>query len=232
MHRSWSTPFVESFEKAFSRVKVDYQKTPFIYLNKWDIVADLYSRMKDLFEIHEVETGRYTIGKDGRWREKRFKSEQISTTPIHTNLGLEKGDKARADISYIDLSSMQFAVTSRFSKKRSTSISSWRFTSGAAISVIKNSEVQYAKRKNNLTGRFSKTYGMKDLEREIMKEIGNLGSWNKSILLLVDDHGLFTKNELEDTFSKKLKPYIMKLYYLSPRSGFFITGKRKVKENE
>jgi hypothetical protein len=232
MRRSWATPFVESFEKAFSEIKNDYQNDPFIYLNKWDVVSDLYSRMKDLFEVMEVETGRFTIGKDGRWRSKRYRTGRISTTPIHTAIGMEKGDKAKADICYIDLESMQFAVTARFSKKKPTSISSWRFSSGAAVSVVKNSEVQYAKRKNNATGRFAKTDGMKELEREILREIQNLGLWDKSVLLLVDDHSLFTKNELEATFSKKLNPYTMKLFYLSPKSGYYIAGKRRSGESE
>jgi hypothetical protein len=142
-------------------------------------------------------------------------------------LGFEKGDKPRADLCFIDLQSMQFAVTARYSRKKPSSLRSWRFSSGAAVSVIKNSDVQYARRKNTQTGRFSKTEGMKELERETLKEISNLQSWDKSILLLVDDHSLFTNNELEDTFSRKLNPYTMKMYYLCPKSGFYITGKRK-----
>lgn len=227
MRRSWSTPFVEGFEDAFSGLKKDYQKEPFTYLNKWDVVSDLYSRMKDKFKPRKVETGRYTIGKDGRWRQKRFTTDSIMTSPLHLAMGFEMGDRARADLCYIDLSSMQFAVTARFSKKKPTSVSSWRFTSGGAVSVVKNSDVQYARRKNNATGRYARTEGMKELEKRILKEIVDLGDWDKTVLLLVDDHGLYTKHELENTFSKKLKPYTMKFYYLSPKAGFFITGKRR-----
>jgi hypothetical protein len=96
--------------------------------------------------------------------------------------------------------------------------------------VVKNSEVQYAKRRNTQTGRFSKTENLKELERQLLKEISDLKEWDKSILLMVDDHGLFTKNDLENTFAKKLNPYTMKFYYLSPKSGFFITGHRKMGE--
>lgn len=227
MKQAWATPFVEGFEDAFTGLKKDYQKAPFIYLNKWDVVSDLYSRMKGKFEAKDVETGRYTIGKDGRWRQKKFRTTKIKTSPLHLAMGFEMSDRPRADICYIDLSSMQFAVTARFSKKKPTSVSSWRFSSGGAVSVVKNSDVQYARRRNKSTGRYSRTEGMKELERMILKEINGLGDWDKTVLLLVDDHGLYTKHELENTFSKKLKPYTMKFYYLSPKAGFFITGKRR-----
>jgi len=230
MKRSWSTPFVQSFEKAFSGMKVEYQKHPFTYFNKWDIVADIYSRMTNLMRPREVETGRYTIGKDGRWRQKRYKTDRVWTTPLHVLSGFESGERARADICFMDLETVQFAMTARFSKKNPTSLSSWRFSSGAGIAVIKNSEVQYARRKNSQTGRFSKTENLKELERELLKDITDLKEWDKSILLLVDDHGLYTKNEIEATFSKRLNPYTMKFYYLSPKSGFFITGHRKQKD--
>lgn len=230
MKRSWSTPFVDTFDEAFHGMKSDYQRSPYIFLDRMDVVADLYHRMRSLFMIQNVETGRYTIGKDGRWRQKGIETGDIETTPIHVSLGFEKGDKSRADLCFIDLNSMQFAVTARFSKKNPGSIRSWRFSSGAAVSIVKNSEVQYSKRRNTQTGRLSKTEGMKELEKEILREISNLQTWEKSILLIVDDHGLFTKNELEYTFSRKLNPYTMKIYYLSPRSGFFISGKRKAKE--
>lgn len=227
MKRSWSTPFVDTFDEAFQSMKVDYQKSPYMFLDRMDVVADLYHRMRSLFEPVKVETGRYTIGRDGRWRQKGIETDDIQTTPLHVSLGFEKGDKPRADLCFIDLDTMQFAVTARFSNKNPGSIRSWRFSSGAAVSVVKNANVQYAKRRNTQTGRMSKTEGMKELEREILRELSNLQEWDKSILLLVDDHGLFTKNDLESTFSRKLNPYTMKMYYLTPRSGFFITGKRK-----
>jgi hypothetical protein len=227
MKRSWSTPFVDSFDQAFHEMKVDYQRSPQIFLDRMDVVSDLYHRLRSLFELKKVETARYTIGKDGRWRQRSVEKEWIETTPIHVSLGKEKGDKTRADICFIDLDSMQFAVTARYSGKNPSSVKSWRFISGGAVSVVRNSEVQYSKRRNTQTGRFSKTEGMKELEREVIRELANLQSWDKAILLIVDDHCLFTRNELENTFSKKLSPYTMKLYYLSPKSGFFISGKRK-----
>ncbi|MGA1872121.1 MAG: hypothetical protein ACMUHY_00480 [Thermoplasmatota archaeon] len=230
MQKSWSSPFVECFEKAFHVLKGEYQKAPFRYLTKWDIVSELYCKLRVLTEISEVETGRFTMGKDGRWRQKKAKTGTISTSPMHLGLGFEKYEKAKADISFVDLNSMQFAVTARFGKKRPTSVASWRFNSGAGISVIHNQDVQYAKRKNNQTGRFSKTDGLKNLERDVLKELSNLKLWDKSILLIVDNHGLYTRNDLEASFSKKLKPYTMKMYYLSPKSGFFITGKRRERE--
>ncbi|HHD16468.1 MAG TPA: hypothetical protein ENK47_07140 [Euryarchaeota archaeon] len=231
MQRSWAAPFVETFENAFAGMKVDYQTNPFIFLNKWDVVSDLYSRMRAIDEAREVKTARYTIGRDGRWREKRFSIDPISTKPLHISMGFDRGERGRADICYIDLSTMQVAVTARYSKKRPASIASWRFSSGAGISVVMNTEVQYARRRNTTTGRFSKTEGMREIEREINREITDLKSWDKSILLFVDNHGLFTRNELDETFSRKLNPYTMKLYYLSPKSGFFITGKRKQKDD-
>lgn len=230
MTRSWSTPFVESFEEAFSGMKVDYQSNPFIYLNKWDVVADLYSRMKEPFEPMEVQTGRYTVGRDGRWRQKRIEVDQAHTTPLHMSLGFDRSDRPRADICYIDTDSMQVSVTARFSAKNPTALSSWRFGSGAGISVFRNTEIQYAKRRNTQTGRYSKTENLKEMERDLLKNIADLKQWDKSILLLVDDHGLYTKNELEATFSKKLDPYTMKFYYLSPRSGYYITGHRRTRE--
>ena len=230
MQKSWSSPIVESFEKAFHDLKVEYQEAPFRYMTKWDIVADIFCRLRSLSELNDVETGRFTIGKDGRWRQKKVKTGKIVTSPLHLEIGFEKGEKSKADISYVDLPTMQFAVTARFGKKRPTSVASWRFSSGAGITVIHNQDVQYAKRKNNQTGRFSKTDGLKILEKEVFKELGNLRLWDKSILLLVDNHGLYTRHELEASFSKKLRPYTMKMYYLSPKSGFFITGKRKERE--
>ena len=230
MQQSWATPFVESFDSAFHGLKDSYQSSPFCYLTKWDIVADLYSRMRGLTDIREVKTGRFTIGRDGRWRQKKVNTSNIRSTPLHLMLGFEIGDKPRSDIGYIDLESMQFDVTARFGKKRPTSLASWRFSSGAGVTVVYNSDIQYAKRKNTQTGRYSKTDGLKELEREILKEITNLTSWDKSVLLFVDNHGLYTRTELEASFSRKLKPYTMKLYYLTPKSGFFITGKRKERE--
>ncbi|MGA1794082.1 MAG: hypothetical protein ACMUHM_09030 [Thermoplasmatota archaeon] len=230
MHKSWSSPFVETFDSAFHQLKVEYQEAPFRFLTKWDIVSDLFCKLKDLTELADVETGRFTMGKDGRWRQKKARTGSISTSPMHLGVGFEKDEKAKADICFIDLHTMQFAVTARFSKKRPTSVSSWRFSSGAGISVTHNQDVQYAKRKNNQTGRFSKTDGLKNIERDVLKELSNLRMWDKSILLLVDNHGLYTKHDLESSFSKKLKPYTMKMYYLSPKSGFFITGKRKERE--
>ncbi len=230
MQRSWATPFVEAFDFAFHELKTSYQNDPFCYLTKWDIVADVYSNMKGLSDIESVETGRFTIGKDGRWRQKKERTGDIRTSPLHLMLGFDISDKPRADICYIDLESMQFAVTARFGKKNPTSLSSWRFSSGAGITVIYNSEIQYAKRRNTQTGRYSKTEGLKELEREILKEVSNLKSWNKSVLLFVDNNGLYTRTELEASFSRKLKPYTMKLYYLTPKSGFFITGNRKQQE--
>ncbi|MEA3558982.1 MAG: hypothetical protein U9R75_06990 [Candidatus Thermoplasmatota archaeon] len=230
MQRSWATPFVESFDSAFHGLKDSYQTSPFCYLTKWDIVADLYARMRAIAEIREVETGRFTIGKDGRWRQKKVRTSRISSSPLHIMLGFEIGDKPKSDIGYIDLDSMQFAVTARFGKKRPTSLASWRFGSGAGVTVVYNSEVQYARRKNSQTGRYSKTDGLKEVERDIIREITNLKAWDKSVLLFVDNHGMYTRAELEASFSRKLKPYTMKLYYLTPKSGFFITGKRKEKE--
>ncbi|MBN1539239.1 MAG: hypothetical protein JW939_03770 [Candidatus Thermoplasmatota archaeon] len=227
MRRSWSSTFLESFDHVFHDIKVEYQEAPFRYLSKWDIVSDLHSKLGDLSHLEEVETGRFTIGKDGRWRQKRSRTDTISTTPLHLGIGFEKDERQKADISFIDLRSMQFAVTARFGKKRPTSAASWRFSSGAGISVLLNLDVQYAKRKNTQTGRFSKTDGLKELEKEVLKELANLRMWDKSILLLVDNHSLYTRNDLEAAFSKKLKPYTMKMYYLSPRSGFFISGKRE-----
>ncbi|MBN1390012.1 MAG: hypothetical protein JXA22_05160 [Candidatus Thermoplasmatota archaeon] len=227
MKRSWSSRFVESFDSAFHELKVEYQEAPFRFLTKWDIVSDLHSKLKVLSDLEEVETGRFTIGKDGRWRQKSYRTDPISTSPIHLGIGFVKDEKMKADISYIDLRSMQFAVTARFGKKRPTSMASWRFSSGAGISVLLNMDVQYAKRKNSQTGRFSKTDGLKELEKEAIKELFNLRMWDRSILLLVDNHGLYTKNDLETSFSRRLKPYTMKMYYLSPKSGFFITGKRR-----
>jgi len=232
MQKSWSSPFVENFDLAFHELKSEYQEAPFRYFTKWDIVSDLYSRMKCLAELTEVETGRFTIGKDGRWRQKKARTENIRTTPLHLGLGFEKGERPRADISFVDLSSMQFAVTSRFSSKRPTSVASWRFSSGAGLSVLLNTDIQYARRKNNQTGRYSKTDGLKNLEKEVVRELSNLRNWDKSVLLLVDNHGLYTKTELEVSFSRKLKPYTMKMYYLSPKSGFFITGRRKEREDQ
>ncbi|MGA1848143.1 MAG: hypothetical protein ACMUHB_02275 [Thermoplasmatota archaeon] len=232
MQKSWSSPFVENFDSAFHDLKTEYQEAPFRYFTKWDIVSDLYCSMRSLAELTEVETGRFTIGKDGRWRQKKARTGTIQTTPLHLGMGFERGERSRADISFVDLSSMQFAVTARFSRKRPTSVASWRFSSGAGVSVLLNSDIQYAKRKNNQTGRYSKTDGLKNLEKEVLKEIANLRNWDKSILLLVDNHGLYTKTELEASFSKKLRPYTMKMYYLSPRSGFFITGRRKDREDQ
>jgi hypothetical protein len=232
MQKSWSSPIVENFEKAFHELKLEYQEAPFRYLTKWDIVAEIYSKIRTLSELNNVETGRFTIGRDGRWRQKKVRTGSIVTSPLHLKIGFEKGEKPKADISYVDIPSMQFAVTARFSKKKPTSVSSWRFSSGAGITVIHNQDVQYAKRKNNQTGRFSKTDGLKNLEKEVFRELGNLRSWDKSILLLVDNHGLYTRHELEASFSKKLRPYTMKMYYLSPKSGFFITGKRKEREEQ
>lgn len=230
MQRSWATPFVEAFDYAFHMIKESYQEDPFQYLSKWDIVADIYSNMKSLSSVKDVETGRYTIGKDGRWRHKRYKTGSLRSSPLHMMLGFDINDKPRSDICYIDLETMQFAVTARFGKKKPTSLASWRFRSGAGITVIYNSEIQYAKRKNTQTGRFSKTEGLKELEKDMLKEVSNLKCWDKSVLLFVDNHGLYTKSELEASFSKKLRPYTMKLYYLTPKSGFFITGKRKERE--
>lgn len=230
MQKSWSSPFVESFDKAFHELKEEYQEAPFKYLTKGDILVDVYAKMKHLSENREVESGRFTIGKDGRWRQKKAKTSNIVTTPLHVNIGLQQGDRPKADVTYIDLTSMQFAVTARFGKKRPTSVASWRFSSGAGLTIVFNSDVQYSKRKNNQTGRFSKTDGLKLLEKEILREISNLSEWDKSVLLLVDNHSLYTKNELEASFSKRLSPYTMKMYYLSPKSGFFITGKRKERE--
>ncbi|MGA1866420.1 MAG: hypothetical protein ACMUFK_03005 [Thermoplasmatota archaeon] len=227
MRRSWSSTFLESFDRAFHEIKAEYQEAPFRYLSKWDIVSDIHSKLTDLSDLKEVETGRFTIGKDGRWRQKRSRTENITTSPIHLGIGFEKDERQKADISFIDLGSMQFAVTARFGKKRPTSAASWRFSSGAGISVLLNQDVQYAKRKNTKTGRFSKTEGLKELEKEVLKELTNLKMWDKSILLVVDNHCLYTRNDLEAAFSKRLKPYTMKLYYLSPRSGFSITGKRE-----
>jgi hypothetical protein len=227
MQRSWATPFVEAFDHAFHEIKEVYQRDPFYFLSKWDLVAEVYSYMKKFPEVQEAETARFTMGKDGRWRHKKFKVENIRTTPLHLMLGFDDSEKPRSDICYIDMDTAQFAVTARYSRKSPTSLAGWRFKSGAGITVFYNSEIQYAKRKNTQTGRYSKTEGLKEMEKEMLREISNLKTWDKSILFFVDNHGLYTKNELESSFSKRLRPYTMKLYYLTPKSGFYITGSRK-----
>ncbi len=230
MQKIWSTRFQEGFEKAFHEMKEDYQRTPFIYMNKWDVVSDLYSRLKGLSKNVPIETGRFTMGKDGRWRQKKTETGSVVTSPLHLQIGSSKDEKAKADLCFIDLSTLQIAVTARFSKKKPTSLASWRFETGLGISVVMNTDVQYSKRKNMQTGRTSKTEGLKELEKEALRVMTDLKEWDRSILLFLDHHGIYTKLELESAFSRKLNPYTQKMYYLSPKSGFFITGRRKGEE--
>ncbi len=197
------------------------------YLTKEDVVAALYMRMRALNKAREVSTGRYTIAKDGRWRAKKGEVRQVMMSPLHVMVGKEMEDRARADLCLMDLSTMQVSVTARYSKKRPTSLASWRFETGLGISVVMNSSVQYAKRVNTRTWRASKTEGLKELEREISRVISDLKGFDRSILLFMDHNSLFTKNELEASFSKRLDPYTMRMFYLTPRSGFHITGTRK-----
>jgi len=227
MQKIWSSSFIEGFERAFQDIKADYQRAPFMYMSKWDVVGDVLARIRHVSKLQDVDTGRFTIGKDGRWRQKDVDTGKVKTYAVHSGIGFEMGEKARCDICFIDMTTMQFALTARYSKRKPTSIASWRFDSGAGISVVYNADVQYSKRKNKTTGRFAKTEGLKLLEKEVLKEIADLKAWDKSILLFVDNHGLYTKGELEEAFSKRLDPYTMRMYYLSPRSGFFITGKRQ-----
>jgi len=226
MDKIWSTLYQEGFERAFQEMKIDYHRTPLTYLTKEDVVASLYLRMRTLNKAREVTTGRYTIAKDGRWRAKKVEVRQVHMSPLHVMVGKDMDEKPRADLCFMDLSTMQVSVTARYSKKRPTSLAGWRFETGLGISVVMNTSVQYAKRVNTRTGRASKTEGLKELEKEITRVISDLMGFERSILLFMDHNSLFTKTELEVSFSKRLDPYTMRMYYLTPRSGFHITGRR------
>ncbi len=232
MRRSWSWPFFTSFDRAFLNLKRDFQSDPFRYLTKWDIVCQIYRDISGEACLVPVETGRYTFGKDGRWRSRKEEEKPLRTCPVHVMLGREMGDRPRADICFIDLDTMQIGTTIRYRSRRPTSISSWRFGSGVGLSVIHNMDVQYSRRMNKRTGRSSKTEGFKELESTVISEIGTLKEWDKAILLIVDNHSLYTKVELEESFSKRLNPYTIRIFYITPRSGFHITGKRKPREQK
>ena len=231
MKKSWSSPFLEGVEKAFLDLRESYQENPLKYMNKWDVIADLHQRLSHLSRLDHVETGRFTIGTDGRWREKKEEVPNLLTTPLHLRLGMNREDRSKADICYVDLSKMQVAATARYSGKRPTSLAAWRISSGVGLSVIYNDFVQYPKRRNSKTGRSSKTEGLKVLENDILNELMKLRLWDKSVLVLVDNHSLYTRTELEATFSRRLDPYTMRMYYLTPKVGYHIAGKRQSKDS-
>jgi len=230
MRRSWSWPFFDRFDRAFKNLKRDFQSDPFRYLTKWDIICQIYRDISEEPCLAPVETGRYTFGKDGRWRLRKEEEHPLRTCPVHVMLGKEMGDRPRADICFLDLETMQVGTTVRYNERKPTSISSWRFGAGIGLSVIHNMDVQYARRMNTGTGRSSKTVGFKELESNVISEINSLKEWDKAILLIVDNHSLYTKLELEDSFSKRLNPYTIRIFYVTPKSGFHITGKRKPRE--
>jgi hypothetical protein len=226
MERIWSTQYQEAFEKAFREMKRDYHKAPFIYLTREDVIADLYMRLRSLNRPQEVCSNRFTIAKDGRWRAKKGTVPPVLMTPVHLMVGKDMYERGKVDLCMLDLTTMQAAVTSRYSTRRPTSLASWRFETGLGVSIVLNSSVQYTKRMSTGTGRASKTEGMKGLERDLSRVISDLKTFERSILLFVDHNALFTKNELEEAFSRRLDPYTQRLFYLSPRSGLHITGRR------